>query len=96
MASIKVTTPIVASVALAAVIPAVVYFGLNSSANDNKNAAKGDQQSITMTTNDRGAPISCVPEANTGLVMIPFVGAVLLFSSLQLLRMKAQKNGSLS
>jgi len=42
----------------------------------------------------RGDPrISSVPEANSGIVLIPFVGAVLIFSSIQLLRMKAQKNG---
>jgi hypothetical protein len=40
-------------------------------------------------------PIVCtVPEANTGLVLIPFFGAVLLFSSLHVLRSKsAQKEG---
>jgi hypothetical protein len=40
--------------------------------------------------------VSSVPEANTGIVLIPFVGAVLLVSSLQLLRLRAQKSGSLS
>jgi hypothetical protein len=41
----------------------------------------------------RGDPrISSVPEANPGIVLIPFVGAVLLFSSIQLLRMKTQKS----
>jgi len=30
-----------------------------------------------------------VPETNTGIVLITFVGAVLLFSSLRLLRKKA-------
>ena len=38
--------------------------------------------------------ISAVPEVNAGIVLIPFVGAVLLFSSLQLLRRKTQRNGS--
>jgi hypothetical protein len=34
-----------------------------------------------------------VPETNTGIVLIPFLGAVLLFSSFRLLRAKAaQKN----
>lgn len=40
--------------------------------------------------------ISAVPEANTGIVLIPFVGAILLFSSLQLARLQTQKNRSLS
>lgn len=33
--------------------------------------------------------ISAVPEANTGIVLIPFVGAILLFSVRQLFRSKA-------
>jgi hypothetical protein len=37
--------------------------------------------------------ISPAPEANTGIVLIPFIGAVLVFSAFQLLRAKsAQKN----
>ena len=38
--------------------------------------------------------IGWAPEANTGIVLIPFVGAVLVFSAFQLLRGKAaQKKG---
>lgn len=36
----------------------------------------------------RAVPIPAVPEANAGLVLIPFVGAVLLFSSRRLWRAK--------
>ena len=39
--------------------------------------------------------VSSVPEANPGIVLLPFVGVVLLVSSLQLLRLNAQKSGSL-
>lgn len=39
--------------------------------------------------------ITVFPEANAGMVLIPFIGAVLVLSSLQLLRTKrAGKNGS--
>jgi hypothetical protein len=31
-------------------------------------------------------PVTTVPEANTGVVLIPFVGAMLLFGSVQLFR----------
>ena len=61
------------------------------------NAARdSDKQNYRDDHDRRGGPhIVPVPEANTGIVLIPFVGAVLLFSSLRLLRLKAQKSGSL-
>jgi len=44
--------------------------------------------------NGQGQNISPAPEANTGIVLLPFVGAVLVFSAFQLLRAKAaQKKG---
>ena len=44
--------------------------------------------------NGQGGQGSPVPEANTGIVLIPFFGAVLVFSTLQLLRARAaQKKG---
>ena len=71
------------------VLPVVVVLSLshfNGNANDGKEIAKG---------NDHNPPMLWTPEANTGIVLIPFVGAVLLFSSLQLFRVKAaQKNGA--
>ncbi len=73
-----------AVVAASLVLPALAYAG-----HDN-DKGRGDNDE------HHGDPrISAVPEANAGMVLIPFVGAVLLFSSLQLLRLKAQKNGSL-
>jgi hypothetical protein len=36
-----------------------------------------------------GGGIPSAPEVNTGIVLIPFVGAVLVFSAFQLLRAKA-------
>ena len=91
MASSKITTPVVSTVVAAIVIPTAVYFGLNSSAKNNTNDAKGTNQGITMTTNQGDVPMSVVPEANTGMVLFPFVSAVLLFSSLHLFRAKAAK-----
>ena len=88
MASPKITTPVVSAVVAAIVIPTVVYFGLNSSAKNNTNDAKGG---MTMTTNQGDVPMSVVPEANTGMALFPFVGAVLVFSSLHLFRAKAAK-----
>jgi len=39
---------------------------------------------------DNGYPrVSAVPEANTGWVLVPFMGAVLLFSARHLIRRKA-------
>jgi hypothetical protein len=44
--------------------------------------------------NGQGQNFSTAPEANTGIVLIPFVGAVLVFSAFQLLRARAaQKKG---
>ena len=58
---------------------------------------KGNDGQNNGNQNGRGDPsVSSVPEANPGIVLIPFVGAVLLVSWLQLSRMKAQKDGSLS
>jgi hypothetical protein len=88
MASLKVTTPVISAVVATIVIPSVVYFGLNSSGKNDTSDAKGANQG-TITANHEDVPISTVPEANTGMVLLPFVGAVLVFSSLQLFRAKA-------
>jgi hypothetical protein len=75
------------------VLPALAFAGSdngkgNSGSNNGNQYGKGDK-------GGRGGDpqISSVPEANPGIVLIPFVGAVLIFSSIQLLRMKAQNNG---
>jgi hypothetical protein len=87
---------IVAIVAVSSIIPGLALLGIllgtdKGKGNDGQN--KGNQPGKT----DNGDPVVCsVPEANPGIVLIPFVGAVLIVSSLQLLRLKGQKNGSLS
>jgi hypothetical protein len=78
-----------ALVAVTLILPGLAYAGRdNGKGNDGQNNGRNDNDK------HQGDPrISAVPEANPGIVLIPFVGAVLLFSSLQLLRLKAQKNG---
>ena len=79
-------------VAASLILPALAYAGTdNGKGNDGQN--NGNQYGKTKN-GDPG--VSSVPEANPAIVLIPFVGAVLLFSSLQLLRLRAQKSGSLS
>jgi hypothetical protein len=83
---------ICALVAASLILPALAYAGTdNGKGNDGQN--NGNQYGKTKN-GDPG--VSSVPEANPAIVLIPFVGAVLLFSSLQLLRLRAQKSGSLS
>jgi hypothetical protein len=63
------------------ILPAMAFAGHdNGKGNDFQNNGKG---------NDSDGHISVVPEANTGWVLIPFVGAVLLFSWRQFTRAKA-------
>jgi hypothetical protein len=81
------------------ILPALAYAD-HDSGNFDEHHWRGDSDEHHWRgDNDEhhGDPrISAVSEANTGIVLIPFAGAVLLFSSLQLLRLRAQKNGSLS
>jgi hypothetical protein len=88
MASPKKSTPLISAIVATIAIPSVLYFGLNSSGKNNKSYAKGANQGM-ITTNQENVPISTFPEANTGMVLLPFVGAVLVFSSLHLFRAKA-------
>jgi hypothetical protein len=77
-----------ALVAAVVAIPATVYLSsLANHAGDNKGT--GGQPMTTMTTNRGDATISAVPEANPAIVLLPFVGAVLVFSSRHLFRAKA-------
>jgi hypothetical protein len=71
------------------ILPALAYAGTDNGKGNN------GQNNGNQYGHDRGGPpIPVVPEANAGIVLIPFFGAVLLLSSLQLLRSKAaQKNG---
>ena len=91
MASSKVLAPAVSSVVTATLILSTVAYISLTSGKDNKDTTNG-KESAPITTNHGVAPIIGVPEANAGLVMIPFFGAVLAFSSLNLLRPKTAKN----
>jgi hypothetical protein len=81
-----------AAVAASLILPGLALAGIdNGKGNDGQN--NGNQYG----RGNHGDPsISSVPEANTGIVLIPFVGAVLLVSWFQLSRMRAQKDGSIS
>ena len=82
---------------LAVVATSLILPGLTLAGTDNGKGNDGQSNGNQYGKTQKGGPVvSAVPEANTGIVLIPFVGAVLLFSWLQLSRMKAQKNGSLS
>ena len=71
-----------ALVAAILIVPALAFAGQdNGRGNNGQNNGKGKGRT--------DAPIPVVPEANTGWVLIPFVGAVLLFSWRQFCRAKA-------
>jgi hypothetical protein len=67
------------------IFPALTYAGHdNGKGNDGENNGRG---------NDKGErQIPVVPEANAAWVLVPFLGAVLLYSSRHLLRSKAYQN----
>jgi hypothetical protein len=68
-----------ALVAATLIIPALAYAGTdNGKGNDGQNGKQNSRDKIPV-----------VPEANAGWVLIPFVGAVLLFSCRQFSRAKA-------
>ncbi|HXL08959.1 MAG TPA: hypothetical protein VN966_01940 [Candidatus Bathyarchaeia archaeon] len=82
---------IFAVVAASLILPGLALAGTDhGKGNDGQN--NGNQNGKTKN-GDPG--VSSVPEANPGIVLLPFVGVVLLVSSLQLLRHRAQKSGSL-
>jgi hypothetical protein len=74
-----------ALIAATLVLPALAFAGHdNGKGNDDRNNGRGDNDE------HHGDPrILAVPEANAGIVLIPFVGAVLLFSARHLLRRRA-------
>ena len=83
---------IFAIVAASLILPVLAYAGTDHG-KGNGGQNNGNQYGKTKN----GDPsVSSVPEANPGIVLIPFVGAVLLVSSLQLLRLRAQKSDSIS
>jgi len=61
------------------ILPALAYAGT-----DNGKGNGGQNNG-----NQYGRNIPVVPEANTGIVLIPFFGAILLFSAYRLFRAKA-------
>jgi predicted MFS family arabinose efflux permease len=95
MPFIKLLVPVVSIGAATVILSTIAYVSLINGKGSSSPLVKGVQETTAkISTAHGGVPISAVPEANTGLVMIPFVGAVLVFSSLQLSRLKAQKSGS--
>jgi hypothetical protein len=76
-----------ALVVAALILPALAYAD-----HDSGKSNKGDDEhrwGAHDTDRDRDKNISVVPEANAGWVLIPFFGAVLLFSARQFFRAKA-------
>jgi hypothetical protein len=82
------------------VIPILAFVGHGIGSGDNgKNPGNGNGNGKgDGDGNEHGnPPVSTVPEANSALVLIPFFGAVILFSSLHVLGAKAaQKNSTRS
>jgi hypothetical protein len=72
-----------ALVAVTLILPALAYADRDHDRDNNNHEQRGGDC-------DRHDPrVSAVPEANAGWVLIPFVGAVLLFSWRQFSRAKA-------
>ena len=73
-----------ALVAVTLILPALAYADRDHDRDNNRdnNEQRGGDR-------DRDDHIPVVPEANTGWVLLPFVGAVLLFSWRQFSRAKA-------
>jgi hypothetical protein len=76
-------------------LPVLVYVGLNGS-----NQTGNNQTGNNQTGNDQNGDnqngdghITVVPEPNAGWVLVPFFGAVLLFSSRQFFRANSAKDG---
>ena len=86
------TCKVCALVAVTSIVPALAFAHHD---NDTSKYDENHHHEDNDRVNDNKPPIVSTPEANTGIVLIPFVGAVLLFSSVQLFRaMAAQKNGA--
>jgi hypothetical protein len=74
----------------AVVAASLILPGLALAGTDNGKGSDG-QNNGNQYGKDKGRDpsVSPVPEVNPGIVLIPFVGAVLLVSSLQLFRLRA-------
>ena len=79
-----------ALVAASLILPALAYADHD---NDRGNHWRGDNdEHHGISDNDKhqgNQQVPVVPEANAGWVLVPFFGAVLLFSARQLFRAKA-------
>ena len=73
-----------ALVAVSLIIPALAYADRDHDRDNNR-----DNHEQRGGDRDQAGHIPVVPEANAGWVLIPFVGAVLLFSWRQFSRAKA-------
>jgi len=74
-----------ALVAATLILPVLAFAGTdNGNGNGNNGQNKGNQYGKV-----KDPPVSAVPVANAGWVLIPFFGIVLLFSARQLFRGKA-------
>jgi hypothetical protein len=79
---------IFALVAATLILPALAHAGTDNGIKGNDGQNNGNQYG-----KDKGGPVvSNVPEANTAIVLIPFLGAVLVVGSMHLWR--RQKNAS--
>jgi hypothetical protein len=78
---------ILALLATILILPALApaYGGNGQGQNGNGQGQNGNGNG----QGQNGGGIPSAPEVNTGIVLIPFVGAVLVFSAFQLLRAKA-------
>jgi hypothetical protein len=77
-----------ALVASALILP-MLAFADHDSGKSSKADNDEHRQSDHDTDRDRDRNVPVVPEANAGWVLIPFFGAVLLFSARQFFRAKA-------
>jgi hypothetical protein len=78
-----------ALIAATLILPALAFAGTDhGKGNDGQN--NGNQYG-----HDKGSPpVTVVPEANAGWVLVPFLGAVLLFSSRYLFAARASKDNA--
>ena len=72
------------------ILPTLALAGNGQGQNGNGQGQNGNGQG----GNGNGQGSFWAPEANTGIVLIPFIGAVMVFSAVQFLRARAaQKKG---
>lgn len=100
--TLRIRPAALAALTLAVTIPVVTLVALKVNSQENGSngslGLQGKNQGKSEGSDDHNLPlgnITVVPEANAGWVMVPFFGAVLLMSSRQFLRARAnQKKAS--